>query len=541
LSRRAAALAAISAVVAGAAACSSSSGSSGSSTASTPSTLTIVTPDTGMVFALDAGFGGLEVADNLHATLLRKPYLQSSTGTMVQDENTFDPYLASGYTVSSDGLTYTFKLRDAISAVGNHLTSADVIWSYARKFNTATSVSPGVSAPAITDPAKQFKAIDAHTVSITIAKRGYGQELLALLSDLTSQIYDAVLLKQHATPADPYAVKWSSNNPNYGFGPYEVQNYQPGVQVSLIANPHFVLGPPKIKNILVKIIADAGTRANLVRTGAAQLAEQLQPADLVTLKTGPGTKIGEIANPNEYMEIPLLTNKAPFNNMLVREAFAYAVPYQQIIDNVYHGLAVRRGASFLRTDAPGYDGSGFTSFSYDPARAKKLLAQAGHPNGVSYTLSVSAAAPDAQEAAIQIQTFAKAAGFTVTIDQLPASAIAAGRTSKSFQSYIVDDYAVTLTPGYELGVYTAKNGGNNLAAWYNPAFYTALDAANAVPDPTTATAGKLFNAAERIFINEAPIIFVAQIQPNGAMTSTLDGFAWRSDDFIDYYNLYFAK
>jgi peptide/nickel transport system substrate-binding protein len=515
----------------------SGSGGSGSS-----DTLTVVTPDTAIVWALDNGFGGLEAEANTQATLLRKPYEKSATGNSLQQNvNQFDPYLASGYTVSNHGLTYTFHLRDAISAAGNHLTSEDVLWSYERKFHTPTSVSPGVSAPEITDPARQFKIIDKHTISITVAQAGYGLTLLALLSDLTSQIYDSTMLKQHATASDPYAVKWSATHPNYGFGPYEVKNYQPGVSVLLTANPHWILGAPKIKNILMKIIPDAGTRANAVQNGDADLAEDLQPADLVNLAKGPNTKIATVDNPNAFMELPLLTNKAPFSNTQVRQAMGWAVPYQQIIQNVYHGLAIRKGPDFLRTDTPGYDGSGLTPFSYDPAKAKKLLAAAGYPHGLSFTLTVSAAEPDMQQAAVQIQTYAKAAGFTITINQVPASAFAAGRTDKTFQAFLLRDYAITLTPGYELLVYTAPNGGNNLAAWYNASFYAAMAKGNAAGNPLSAEAGKLWNAADRIYINDAPILFIAQIQPSVAMRSNVDGFAWRSDNWIDFSNLYFAK
>jgi peptide/nickel transport system substrate-binding protein len=401
-------------------------------------------------------------------------------------------------------------------------------------------VSPAVSSPQIVDPDKQFKKIDEHTVSITVANKAYGLTLLALLSDLTSQIYDSTLLKQHVTADDPYAVKWSANNPNHGFGPYMVKSFQPGVQVVLTANPNFVLGAPKIKNISIKIIADAGTRANAVRNGDADLAQALQPADLVSLRTASGAKIAEVDNPNAFIMMPLVTNKAPFDNSLVRQALAWAIPYQQIIDNVYHGLAVRHGPGFLRSDTPGYDGSGFTDFAFDPAKAKQLLAQAGFPSGVPFTLKVSAAEPDMREAAIQIQTFAKQAGFDVTIDQVPASAFGAGRTNKTFQAFILRDYAITLTPPYELLVYTAKGGGNNLADWRDDRFYAALDTGNAAADPLSADAGKLWNAAERYLINEAPIPFIAQIQPSVAMRSNVQGYAWRSDNFVDYYNLSFS-
>jgi peptide/nickel transport system substrate-binding protein len=516
---------------------SSNSGSGGSSGAS--SILRVVAPDTAWTFSLDNGFGGLEPATQLSATLIRKPYVQSSASdALQQDVNKFDPYLAKSYEVSPDGLTYTFHLSDAISAAGNHLTSDDVLWSFERRFKTPTSISPSVQAPQITSM-DQFKKIDDHTFTMTIKQAGYGQTALALLADITTWIYDSKLLKQHATASDPYAVKWTTENPNFGFGPYEVTDYQPGTQVTLTARKDFVLGEPKVKKILIKVVPDAGTRANLLRSGDADLAEALLPADLVELDKDKDTKIAKVDNPNAYIMMPLVTNKAPFDNELVRRAMAYAIPYDQIIKNVYHGLAVRNGPGFVRTDHPGYDGSGFEQFKFDPDKAKELLAEAGHPGGVSFELAVSAAEPDMQEAAIQIQTFAKQAGIKVTIKQLPNSAFGAGRLDHSFQAFILKDYAITLTPSYELNVYTAPGGGNNLADWEPKAFYDAKAIGDALPDPYTPEAGKAWNAAERIFINQAPIPMIAQIQPVVAMRKDLMGFAWRSDNFIDFSAMYY--
>jgi len=520
--------------------CASSSNSdSGGSEAK--DTLTVVAPDTAWTFSLDNGFGGLEPATQLSATLVRKPYVPASTkGFLQQDVNEFEGYLAESYDVSEDGLVYTFHLRDAISAAGNHLTSDDVLWSFERRFNTPTSISPSIQHPQITSM-KQFEKIDDKTFTLTLEQAGYGQTALALLADITTWIYDSKLLKENATPDDPYGVKWSTENPNFGFGPYEVTDYQPGTSVTLKARADFVLGEPKIKTILIKVVPDAGTRANLLRSGDADVAEALLPADLVALEEESGTKIASVDNPNAYIMMPLVTNKAPFDDELVRRAFAYAVPYQQIIDNVYHGLAVRNGPSFLRTDHPGYDGSGFEQFTFDTAKAKELLAQAGHPDGVSFELSVSAAEPDMQEAAVQIQTFAKPAGFDVKIKQLPNSAFGKGRLDHSFQAFILKDYSITLTPSYELNVYTAPGGGNNLADWEPEEFYAAKAVGDALPDPYTPEAGKAWNAAEKIFINQVPIVMIAQIQPNVGMRDDVNGFAWRSDNFIDFSPMFFGS
>lgn len=534
-------LAMIMASVLALAGCGSSPNSSGGGGGgSGKSTLVVATPDTSWTWSLDNGFGGLEPSMNVvGATLVRNPYeATAKNGIVAQNVSKYAPYLAKSWTVSKDSKVITFHLANAVSEQGNPLTANDVLWSWERRFNTATSISPSIQNPQITS-IKQFHKIDDKTFTVTLAQPGYLSTFFGLIANVTAYIYDAKYLKAHATPSDPYAVKFTTTHPNYGFGPYSVTNYQPGVAVTLAANANFVLGAPKVKKIIYKIVPDEGTRVNLLESGDADVALDIAPSNLVNLQTGPGTAILSAPNPNSYMEMPLLANKAPFDNALVRQAMEYAIPYDQIIKNVFHGLAIRKSPGFLRSDAPGYDGSGFTDFTYNPAEAKALLAQAGVSAPVSYTLTVSAAEPDMQEAAVQIQTYAKAAGFNITIKQVPAAAFGQGRTDHTFQAFLLLDYSITLTPSYELNVYTAKNpdgspAGNNLGAWVDPAFYTAKAKADALADPYTAAAGQLWNATERIFIDQAPIAFIAQIQPTTAFRTDVQGITWRSDQWIDW-------
>lgn len=535
-------VAALSALILLIASCSSSSNNSGESGAD-GETLTLVTPDTGITWSLDNGFGGYEQANNLHATLVRKPYSDSPQGKGVQQQDvyTYDPYLAESYTVSDDGLTYTFKLKEAKSVAGNTLSADDVIWSFERKFASPKSVVPGVMAPSITDPASQIKKIDDRTVSFTLPNAGLGTTFLALMSDLCGQIFDSTLLKEHVTAEDPYAVNWTVDNPNYGFGPYEVTDYQPGTSVVLTARDDFTGTPPAIKTINVRIVADPGTRANAVKNGDAHLAENVTPADSSSLESDPNVTVPVVENPNTFIMMPLVTNKAPFDNPVVRQAMAYATPYDQIIDNVYRGLAKREGPGFLLTDAPNYDGSGFPPYTYDPEKAKALLASVGLDGGVSFTLAVSAAEPDMMESAIQIQTAAKAAGFNITLDEMPASEFSDQRSNHTSQAFILRDYAITLTPPYELLVYTAQDSSNNFADWEYPPFYEALAAGNALPDALSPEAGKAWNAAEKIYLDQSPIVFIGQVQPNALVSSKVGGYAWRSDNWVDYSNLRFAE
>ena len=231
-----------------------------------------------------AGYENMEFNNNVHAGLIRNPYVTSTRDAraLTQNNYAFEGVLAESYTVSDDGREYTFHLRKGVlSQQGNPFSAEDVLWSYQRKFNS-TSITPFVSAPAITDPAKQFKAVDDYTVRITVDRQSDGFTLLALLANVTAEIYDSAYLKKNATKSDPYGLSVSNTKANFGFGAYMLDSYTPGQQLILTANPHYALGEPKIKKVIQRVVADAGTRAEILQQGAVDIAVQLRPEDVVS-------------------------------------------------------------------------------------------------------------------------------------------------------------------------------------------------------------------------------------------------------------------
>lgn len=502
--------------------------------------ITILEPDSGMGWSRDAGGANTQYAVNLHATLLRKAYVPGVSGFDQQNPYEYVGYLADSYEVSSDGLTYTFHLSDAVSAGGNELTAQDVLWSFQRKWEVPTSTAPGTMKDVMTDPDEQIKVIDDKTVSFTIPNAGQGATFLAMMSDLLTFIFDSRLLQEHATTDDPWAIEWSKQNPNYGFGAYEVEAWSVGEYARFVARKDYVLGAPKVDIVQVQIVPDAGTRANAVKNGDAQIATALTAADALGLEGNAAVSVPEIDVPNQFLEMPLVTNKAPFNDVLVRRAMAYAVPYDQIISAVYGGRALRQSSGFLLTNTPGYSAEGLTDYSYDPAKSKQLLSEAGLER-VSFTLAVSAAEPDAEAVAIQIQTAAAEAGFDIKINKLPAADFAKGRTGHEFQALIWRDWSLTLTPSYELNLYTVPESPLNSADWTNEEFRKELATASAMTDQYSAEAGAAFSRANRIMIDESPIVFIAQVQPNVLLSNSVKGYAWRSDNNLDYANLYLAE
>ncbi|MFZ2176339.1 MAG: ABC transporter substrate-binding protein [Rhodococcus sp. (in: high G+C Gram-positive bacteria)] len=514
----------------------------GGSTAASGEQLIIVTGAQTNSFAQDVNGTGYENAEfllNSNATLLRNPYVDGD-GEMSrhQDLYAFEGLLADSYEVSDDGLVYTFRLSEsALSQAGNTLTADDVLYSYERKFAVPTSIVPFVSAPAIVDPARQIRKIDDHTVTFTVDAASHGFTLLSLLSNTTATIYDSKVLKEHASDSDPYAAQWSSTNGNWGFGAYKLDTFKPGQEMIYTANPGYVGGEPEVKRIVQRVVQDPGTRANLLRNGDANIAAQLRPADQADLTTDPNVEL-YTAPTNAMSYIPLTTTTAPFDNVAVRRAFAYAIPYDKIIEDTYRGRAGEI-AGILSPDAPGYDGEGLAPFTYDPAKSKEILAAAGITSPVAFTLTVNSSTPDLQEAATQIQTAAAAAGFTITIDPVPSATYNEGLAAKTFQASMGRDYSVVKSPPYELLLFYTAGSPLNWPNWENAAFYAAVNAGIAAGDPLSPEAGVHWNAAQRLIQEEVPTVWMNSVQPLNAFRSDVDGYVFRTDNVIDYSELSF--
>jgi len=517
----------------------------GTSGGSAKTSLVIATPSSPTHLIYDAGsnvYPAPEIEMQINSTLLKNPYSPSEEDdqALYQQVYDFEGALAESYDVSEDGLTYTFHLREGVvSESGNPFTSADVLWSFEEKMTNPTAVFKFVSKPAVTD-FSQFSAPDDMTVVITVASAGYGQTLLSLLSNITAQVYDSTQLKANATADDPYGITWAKENPldmKAGYGAYRVRSFTADQEVTLEANPDFWGEPAGVSAITYRVVGDSSTRSQSLRNGDVDVAENLAPQEQADLEGVGEVKTFDVTTNITSFVIPVC-NKAPFNDTAVRQAFAYAVPYDQIIENVYLGRA-QQPTGFLDTTAPGYTGDGLPEYTYDADKAKSMLAAAGYADGVTFSLTVNADVPDLVAAAVQIQAEAAKAGFTVEIDQQPGAAYTQGRTEGTFQAMLNRDYPITITPPYTLSLYTTAGSTLNYPKWEDPQFYALMDAANALGDPLTEEAGAAYNAAEKYLLEQCPMIFFAKVAPSYAVGADVDGWAWRSDNYLDVAELTF--
>ena len=229
--------------------------------------------------------------------------------------------IATSYTVSEDGLEYTFKLRPNLYfADGTPATADDVVRSIKRvmKIN-------GDPAWLVTDFVKDVVAVDDHTVKFILKKPvAYFPALVAVPP------YFPVHPKYKPDEID-------SDQTAGGLGPYKIVKWERDVELILEANPYYWGGAPKVKRIVIKFFKTASALRLALEAGEIDVAwRTLTPTDIQDLKSKPEVKVTEV--PGAYIRYIILNTKIPpFDNPLVRKALAAAVDRKGICEKVFLG------------------------------------------------------------------------------------------------------------------------------------------------------------------------------------------------------------
>src|SRR3569833_4386193 len=343
-------------------------------------------------------------------------------GKWVFDLDTINGELAESYTVSPDGLKITFKLRpDAKFHDGSPVTAEDVKWSLDRCV-TAPVLGKAQLLTNTKTSADQFKVIDPLTFEVTLPK----PDKLALpnLATVYALIFNSKLAKAHATAEDPWALSWLKDN-EVGSGAYTVETYKPGEQVTAKRSDAWNRGTPdkpaSFKRLIIQSVPEPATRANLVERGDADLVVDLQASDVQSLEAKGKLKVISTPQYNSITFVSMNNQIPPFDNVNVRRAIAFALPYEDMFKAALFG----RGAPLCGASWPdGKPLNGIYPFQApvktDLDKAREYLKAAGLPEGFSTTFSFNVGQASAAEpmAALVKESLAKI-WIKVDIKKLP--------------------------------------------------------------------------------------------------------------------------
>ena len=324
--------------------------------------------------------------------------------------------LAKSYNVSDDGRTWTFKLRpDVKFHSGNSLTADDVVYSFQRVVTLKDQPSFILTQFGITPDS--VKAIDRHTVQITLDDKYASGIFFACLAAGVASIVDSEVVKQHSQKTDKYpqgdmGLTWLARN-SAGSGPFILRKWEKGDRVILDANPDHFMHAPKVKRVVIKEINEATSRRLQVEKGDIDIAWEMFPDQIKELKKNKDLRI-ESSPATTIYYIGMNVTMGPLKDNRVRTAIRHAINYNGIIDNIMGGAA-RPTNSFIPEGFAGFQE--LSIYSEDLEKARQLLKEAGYPDGFSISMDHGDQTPN-PEIAQALQNSLARVGIKIKLNKL---------------------------------------------------------------------------------------------------------------------------
>lgn len=434
--------------------------------------------------ATQMGIGNL-----MEPLLYYKPSGENETGVGLLDygydiEN-FDGRLAESVTFDEETLTWTFKLREGVTGCdGATFTADDVLYSFARAKSVSGSAPIGwflsnvaniggfttdvfSEDPAVAAEAKELGDWITKTDDFTVViKQDAPNKLfLPVLTIFGLTIFDKEIMEENATPEDPWSHEYSNNVNAPSFGPYCIKSWEKNSEMVLEANPDYYGGAPEVSNIVWRKVPQSANRLASVSTGAAQLTDNLTPREFASVEDNENIRAWRATgNLNTFLGMNFQT--PPFDNPKVRQAFAYALNYDKIIQDGYFGRAVKWEGQ-IPMSYPGFSKED-PQFGYDVDKAKQLLAESGYVDDGSLKLTyISESESTLGPIVTQMKADLAAIGVEIQLDPIPQTQFGDRVLVKRDLPFFINDNEkpIGVDAGYATLLFfvsTAQGGLNNM-------------------------------------------------------------------------------
>lgn len=362
--------------------------------------------------AIAPGSPDQQLITNIFSGLVRYQY----------GSNEVEPDLAERWDVTEDGRSYTFYLRDDVEWHHGYgkFTAQDVKYSFERILDPETE-SRWRAGMQIID---NIEVIDDYTVRINL-KEPSSPFLSAILAFVPGYIVNQKAVEELG---EDFAF-----NP-VGTGPFQFVSYTPNQELVLEANPKFYRGEPEVKRVIWKVVPDESIQALALQRDEVNYMIVRDVEVWETLKGKPGIALTETPSTG-YWYYAFNTRREPLNDVRVRRAIAHAVDKRLFVDTVLGGQGIPTDSVIV----PGMLGhiDDVTSYSYDPERAKQLLAEAGYPNGFKINLVYNAGGGYHDQLATVLQQWLGDIGVELELVGVEAGAWTARRQA--------GDYDITIS------------------------------------------------------------------------------------------------
>lgn len=360
---------------------------------------------------------GPTALDYVRARLVHAPLCEID----LSKEDGVDYGVVESIDVSDDLSEYTLKVRDGVEFTdGSTVTSEDVLYSL--RAPVALDGLPFTLLPSRNFDLDTASAPDESTVVLPTTSP---------IADGRQIICQSMLTLPNGT------TEFTEDMPSTG--PFTIASFEPGQSTVLHRNPSYYGTAPSLDEINLVSIPDGEARANALQSGQVDFASGLTPTQAQALEGVDDISVTTSELPYaSYLQFTMDATQEPFDDPRVREAIKLAVDRDQIVENVYHGLA------FVGNDLPGL---GFPTYNedlpqreHDPAAAADLLKEAD-AEGFSVELTAGPELPGMVETATLIVDDLKAIGIDASLSELPA-----GQLFADYPAYLEMPFRAGFTP-----------------------------------------------------------------------------------------------
>ena len=342
-------------------------------------TLRVAVKTTPTIFDVEqpAGFGddlGSDLFGSFYDQLVSPSTYFDPKGFSRLDWHNLKNVLAEKWWFADDKLACYFQIRKNImSKDGNELTADSVLWGWERAF-ALRDVGKWVARLGSVQEFENIEVVDKYVIKFNLTSPN--PALPRLMCQNAPSVYDIEILKNKLTKDDPWGKNIISSE-SFGFGPYIFSSVTNDT-VSIKSHENYWQGAPSIKNIDMIRYDDHQKSIDALMSGEIDLMPGVLDKDLSTIAKNNNLTVNMNAM-HAGMFLHLDPEFPPLNDIKVRQAFAHAIPIDDVIGQIYQGN-VDRWNSFVKIESPGYDHSTWP-YEYNIKKAVQLLHSSSAPDG----------------------------------------------------------------------------------------------------------------------------------------------------------------
>ncbi len=424
-----------------------------------------------------------------------------------------------------DPVTYDFKIRKGVTFHdGTPLTAEDVRFSFERIVKP--NALDGQTSPRkdLVGPVKEVSVVGGDTVRFVLTEPWPILPAMLPFQEMVSKAF-----------VEKVGNQGMATKPN-GTGPFKLVEWRKGDSIIMERFDNYYGGSPNIPpvgkacvdRVIFRTIPENASRVAALLAGEVDLISELPAADMKRVEANSATRVMTVNGTRTFF-VALNTKKKPFDDVRVRQAANHAINKKLIIDRVLLGTAVPLNG-VMSPDAFGFH-KDLPEYKYDPERAKKLLTEAGYPNGVEVTLDVEGQFKDTAEALASMLTRAGIKTSVAVGEGATLRTKFAAKGERKGDMFFISWGNGSLDPA-DIFVPTLRTGDRaNFAAYSNPEVDKLLDAANTEIDQ--AKRAEMYRKGQAIVNAEAPWIFLWLPQDIYGVSKRLRGWQPSADARIN--------